>query len=652
MSAAVSRSRPLHRTLTALALAALALVGPGATAAGAAQGGDRKPAVLLLVPELRWADAPPELGDWAKTSLSLRSAHPRADAADGYLSIGKGGRSAAPGTGVGPVVPTSEGGVRLARWEDLRRHDRSLGYSGELGALGEALARWGRPWALVADDPAAAAAVADRRGVVPRAEPGGATSVEPLLTGGTDAVVVAVPADQVGAVASGAAAGGAGCVVVASVSSPDRNRHLGVLATSPGCGLGQDGLTSPATHQEHLSTLVDVGPTFLAQLGVPRPAGMGGSPAEPSGPVSVADLVERDERVVVADRARAPFIWLFVLLHAAGAAVALRRRWFRPAVAYGLLAVPPTSFLVMAVPWWRWGAGGAVVAGAAIAATLAVVAAILGRRDVRLGLGFLAAVTAAVVGIDALFGGQLEIDAPFGNSPVVAGRFYGVGNIGSGFLAAAILLAAGLALDRWGTRALPASGTAMAAGVVAGGAPWFGADVGGVLSAVPAYGTLALGWRRGRPSARLVLPLVAATLLVLAVFVAVDLSRPAVSRTHLGRVVGDDLVGDVTRKAGKALATVKSPLPLVILIGGVVLARTVRRLDSRPALQATAWALGVAGVLGSVLNDSGLLVGAAVMAMAWPALMVLAPSPDGDPVAAEPAAARRRPRPGPVEAAR
>jgi hypothetical protein len=192
----------------------------------------------------------------------------------------------------------------------------------------------------------------------------------------------------------------------------------------------------------------------------------------------------------------------------------------------------------------------------------------------------------------------------------------------------------------------------MAAGVVAGGAPWFGADVGGVLSAVPAYGTLALGWRRGRPSARLVLPLVAATLLVLAAFVAVDLSRPPESRTHLGRVVGDDLVDDMTRKAGKALATVKSPLPLVIVIGGFVLVRTVRRLHSRPALGAAAWALGVAGVLGSVLNDSGLLVGAAVMAVAWPALMVVAPSADDDGTRAEPVVGRRAPRPGPVEAAR
>ena len=641
--------------VAALALVTVALVAlvPSSALAGA-QASDQRPVVLVLVPELRWADAPPALHDWAKSNVSLRSVRPRADADDGYLTISKGARSAAPsGTGVGPVVATPGGGLRVARWDELRRHDRSLGYSGEPGALGDALARWGRPWALVADDPGAAAAVADRQGVVARAERGGAAAVARLLEGGAEAVVAAVPRELVAEVADAGTGGGAACVIVASVSSPEGNRHLGVLAASAGCGLGDAGLTSPATHQEHLNTILDVGPTFLAQLGIPRPGGMGGSAAEPSGPVSVADLVERDERVVAADRARTPLVWLFVALTAIGAAVALRWPRARPAVAYGLLAVPPASFLVMAVPWWRWGLAGAVAAGAAIAGALALGAAYLGRRDASVGAAALAAVTAAVVGVDALFGGHLEIDAPFGNSPVVAGRFYGVGNIGSAFLAAGIILAAGLALDRWGRRALPGGGAAMVAGVVAGGAPWFGADVGGVLSAVPAYGTLAVAWRRGRPKARVVLPLAAATLAVLAVFVAVDVSRPVESRTHLGRVLSDELGDDVARKAGKALATVKSPLPLVILIGGAVLLRAGRRLGRRPALRATAWALAVAGVLGSALNDSGLLVGAAVMAIAWPALVALAPPPGGDPTTAEPVAGRRAdPRLGPVEAAR
>ena len=616
--------------------AALAVAGTVAPAAGADAGtagaGPRpgSPTVLVLVPELHWADAPPVLDGWAKASLSLRSANPRAGAADGYLTVGKGARSATPSRfGLGPIVATAEGGLRLAGWDALRDHDRTLRSPGELGTLGQALVGSGLPWALVTDDDVdVAAAAADRQGVVARAERGGAPAVRRVLGDGARAVVTSTDAARVPAVVDAA---GEACVIVASVSSPERSRHLGVLAASAPCRLGRAGLTSPATHQDHLATLVDVAPTFLERLGVPRPEAMMGSVVEASTPVTTRALVERDERVVTADRVRTPLVLLFVGLSAAGAVVAVRRPRVRPVVAYVLLAVLPASWLIMAVPWWRWGLAGALLAGSAVAGSLALGAAALGRHDVTVAVGVLAALTAAVVGIDALFGGKLEIDAPFGNSPVVAGRFYGVGNIGSGMLAAGLVLAGGLALDRWSERALAATGSALAGGVVAGAAPWFGADVGGVLSAVPAYGTLLLGWRRGRPALRLVALLVLATLAVLALFVAVDVSRPAADRTHLGRAFDEDLAGDIGRKASKALATVKSPLSLVVLIGGVALARAGPRFRHRPALRATAWALLVAGVLGSALNDSGLLVGAAVMAVAWPALLVL-----GDPVESTP----------------
>jgi len=193
-----------------------------------------------------------------------------------------------------------------------------------------------------------------------------------------------------------------------------------------------------------------------------------------------------------------------------------------------------------------------------LAAVLGGAAAAVGRRHVHLGVAALASVTAAVVGIDALFGGRLEIDAPFGNSPITGGRFYGVGNIGSGMLMAGLIVAVGLALEHWGRGATAPSVAVLTAGVVVGGAPWFGADVGGVLAAVPAYGTL-IAVRR-RPSVRLVAILAAATLAILVVFVAADLARPVASRTHLGRVISDgSLVDEMARKGGRALESVQSP---------------------------------------------------------------------------------------------
>jgi hypothetical protein len=51
-------------------------------------------------------------------------------------------------------------------------------------------------------------------------------------------------------------------------------------------------------------------------------------------------------------------------------------------------------------------------------------------------------------------------------------------------------------------------------------------------------------------------------------------------------------------------------------------------MADHPALSAAAWALLVAGVLGSAVNDSGLAVAGAVMAIAWPAFFLLGPGPE------------------------
>ncbi len=588
----------------------------------------RPPAVLVLVPDLRWADAPPILDEWARASLSVRADRQRGDAADGYLTVGKGTRSATPrpGSGVGPVVSTGDGGVRVVDWERLKAYDATTNYSGALGAMGQALTAADRRWALVSTGPstvAAAAAVADAQGVVPRATDGGAPAVNRALADGADAVVVAVPAAEVPAAVRVAESA---CVVVASVSSPDADRHLGVLAASPPCRLGHAGLSSPSTQQAHLATLDDVAPTFLSRLDIPKPALMDGLVVRPSGSVSTTDLVDRDRRSFTADRMRTPLVWAFIALSALGAAIAVGWRRARPPVAWVLLAVPPASFLVMAVPWWRWGGAGVLLVGSALVAGLAVAAAIVGRRNVRLGVGALAVVTAAVVGIDALFGGRLEIDAPFGNSPITAGRFYGVGNIGSAFLMAGLIVAVGLALERWGRRATVPGVVALTTGVVVGSAPWYGADVGGVLASVPAYGTL-LAARR-RLSARLLIGLGAVTLAVLVVFVAADLARPIAARTHLGRVISDgSLVDEIVRKAGRALETLKSPLSLIIGIGIGTVVAVRPRLATHPGLVAMTWALIVAGVVGSMVNDSGLIVGAAVTAIAWPALVAVTAAP-------------------------
>ncbi len=614
--------------LVAPLLALLVALGAGPASASPAAGDagtvDR-PVTIVLVRDLTWATAPASLDRFAKASLSMRNAAPTSGAEDTYVTLGKGNRAAAfaGDVGVGRVVPTADGGLRLADWPALADRDAGLHFGGPPGSVGEALRRNGRRWALATEDTAAAAVAVDAAGAVPRAYPGTVDGVRSALQAQVDALVVAVPAAGLPAVLE--VLDGT-CTIVASASTPAQNRHLGVLAASRRCELGTAGLVSASTHHSHLVTLPDVSATFLTLAGVPPWATPGGVSVTSAVMVGRTTLVERDVRARTADRARLGFVWLFVVVNALGAIAVTRRPRARPAVCATLLAIPPASFLMMVVPWWRSGFGAGLIVGGTIAAVIAVAGTVLMRRGTALGVGALAALTAAVVGVDALFASPLQVDAPFGNSPIGAGRFFGVGNIGSGLLVAGLLVAGSLAIERWGPRAVRWVAVALVAGAVAGGAPPFGADVGGVLFAVPAYGVLLLGAVRTRMRARHAVVLGGAAVVAVALFAAVDLMGAAGSQTHFAKGVAGAGLGDqVVRKATLAVRTLAVPLALV-----VVFVVSTRIAGVRwPALRVASGALLTAAVLGSILNDSGAIVAAAVLAVAWPASVALAPPAGG-----------------------
>ncbi|MGI8983349.1 MAG: hypothetical protein ACR2HM_02255 [Acidimicrobiales bacterium] len=564
---------------------------------------------LVVVADLTWATAPPALDGFAKANLSMRNAPPRSDAGDTYLTLGKGGRSSAPA------------GASAFTWAELRDHDAGLHHGGAFGTVGSALQAAGRRWALAGDDPLARPLAATMTGTVPSTYPGTLDGVRRGLQSKVDVLFVTVPAARLAETLD--VLGGV-CTVVVSASTPADNRRLGVLAASNRCRLGTAGLASPSTHHDHLATLPDVSATVLQLVGVTVPASVTGGPVTPAGAVNRAALVERGRRSSTADRARMVFVPLLVVLHALAAVVVVRRRAARLPVACALLAIPPASFLMMAVPWWRAGVGGGLLVGGAVAGAIGFGGTILARRDVALGVGALAGLTAAVVGIDALFASPLQVDAPFGNSPIGAGRFFGVGNIGSGFLVAGLLVAGGLAVDRWGRRALPWVGAALTLGVVSGGAPGWGSDVGGVLFSVPAYGLLWLGARRERIRLRHAFALAGLAVVAVALLAGIDLVRDAGAQTHLARSVGSGLGDAFVRKATLAAKTIAMPIALLVPIAAAVFALTRLFPAHGDSLRFLTGALVAAAVLGSLVNDSGMIVAGAVAAVGWPVVVVVA----------------------------
>ena len=80
-----------------------------------------------------------------------------------------------------------------------------------------------------------------------------------------------------------------------------------------------------------------------------------------------------------------------------------------------------------------------------IAWTLVVAAAALAgpwRRDALGPFGAICAATLLLLAVDVMAGSRLQLDAPFGLSLLVSGRFYGIGNDALGVYCVSALVAA------------------------------------------------------------------------------------------------------------------------------------------------------------------------------------------------------------------
>ena len=333
------------------------------------------------------------------------------------------------------------------------------------------------------------------------------------------------------------------------------------------------------------------------------------------------------------------------LLLAAAALLIFRRRLVGATQVLEVAALAVIGFLFATfaaglLPWYKWPEGLYFLFLVLFAIVYGAICHALGRRHpadaLLLALGGLMTLHL----LDALTGARLEFNTVFGYTPTIGIRLAGLGNPGSAQVCAATLLFASLLA--W--RVPPPFGRRIAVilltvTVVVVGAPFFGQDFGGAISAAPAYlllGLLLYGRRiTKRAIALLAVVLVAAGLVV----GLVDLARPADSRTHVGRFfekVGDEgLSGFLTvigRKATLMLQTFRNT-GWVLLVAGVLAAlaylawRTDRlRALSRavPTLKAALISFAVLAVLGTVLNDSGIQVMGMMLTLLVPTLIVLA----------------------------
>ncbi|WP_392543870.1 hypothetical protein [Oryzobacter telluris] len=639
------------------------------------------------------------LRDGSSAALSVRSVYSNTCPADGWLGLSAGGRAAAPRTGdasnpadrpcaEAPMVVNDQvqGWSTFVSAAEGERFDTRLGLIGTTAAQQQVCVRTVGAWAAVggarADGSVEQPMAFDAQNLLEDLNACPVTLVDVgSLRDPTD-VAQGEPrprsrADQLreidARIGQVVEAGPNGAdYVVGSLSDAGKSERLRlVVARGPHFGPGL--LVSDSTHQSGLAQAPDLTATVLSTVGLPVPPGLGGSPlvSEPAPDNSerraddrLTSLVDYDEASHEVHGLVEPFftvfaygqlaIYLLVLLVWKGrlgsektrVTVLQRVR----VVAVVASAVPVSTFLANLLPWWRF-AVPMVSVVAAVGLFVAIIAtAALRGPWARWALGpmaFVSLMTILVLTADVMTGARLQLSSLMGLQPVVAGRFYGMGNPTFALYATAVILlatAVSSALVLAGQRRTAAIAVATLGvfAILVDGLPFWGADGGGPPALLPAIAYLVLAvlglrltWRRAL--------VIGGGVVGLSVVVAVaDWLRGPERRTHLGNfvqaVIDGNAVDIVVRKAEQNWTILTSNMPLTLLVPAALLfviylmarptswgSRAMRRsYEQAPTLRAGLVALLTALTIGFLVNDSGVAIPAVGATLAVPLIVSVA----------------------------
>ena len=449
-------------------------------------------------------------------------------------------------------------------------------------------------------------------------------------------------------------------LLIASPTSPwlEEEAHLGV-AIAVGDGFEPNTtLQSASTRRSGMVTLPDVGPTILKHLGLPLPPSMTGRPfftvAGPSDTVEAQ--IEVDRESIFVENMKTPvtagYVIVQVLIYTLAIALIRRRaraadgpaddvigRWLQLAV-LAVVAFPIATYLGGVFD--QHAIGSPQVYGLLLLIDLALVVPVYFLiHDEIDRLLAICALTVVILFADLLMGARLQLNTVFGYSPIVAGRFAGLGNIAFAVLGVASLLTGALVAHRWQGRrwALWGAGSIFLLAVIFDGAPQLGSDVGGVLALVPSFALTMLLLLGGRVNWKYVVLGVLAGVLAVGAFLAIDLGRPPDQRTHLARLYEDVrergprvLVDTIERKASANIRLFKKSLwtyfvpPALVAIGVLMRrprGRWVRIVQTYPNVRAGLIGGLALAALGFAVNDSGIVIPAVILSFLVPLAVIV-----------------------------
>jgi len=245
--------------------------------------------------------------------------------------------------------------------------------------------------------------------------------------------------------------------------------------------------------------------------------------------------------------------------------------------------------------------------------------------------------------LDQFFGAPLSFASFFGYSPLLAARFYGMGNEAAALLFGAAIVAAALLFDQWPAARWSVMGRrygltvlgVLVVGVAA--APGLGANVGVAVWGLVGFSLALILMNGQRLSWKLALITIAAMVLVIGAFAAIDLFGGG-EQTHLGRALASaqqDGLGQLwtifIRKAETNARVFTNTNWSWILIAVLAFLASMRfspkgdfadTLTENPFFAQAVTITLVAGAVAFFSEDSGIVIPALIMlyvgvALAW-----------------------------------
>lgn len=340
-------------------------------------------------------------------------------------------------------------------------------------------------------------------------------------------------------------------LLIVAVPTPSRemrdkkNYLTPMIVTGPGYSKGV--LGSPTTRRHGIVANVDIAPTILDYFNAEVPIEMSGRPVETEAQAEPLDfLLGLSDRLVMTFRTtRPPFLSAFVTVATFALLLTLmaallgwqKNHTVRTLVSFFLLwliFIPLSSLFQM--PVTSSNTILPVVLNLGLAAAMAIISLRL-RPHVTILVVCLSTALALVA--DSFSGANLMLGSFFGSDPIAGGRYYGMGNTYLGVVIGASLVSVGAwrGVFAMGKRVnLVLTAAFLLAVAVAVGHPSFGANVGGLMTALSAAFITILFLEGRSLGLKWVFLIVATLLTVLTVFLLADIFLVS-SQSHAGRAV-------------------------------------------------------------------------------------------------------------------